>query len=88
MTDQMTSNLKLVDGNLVPTAGVTDGPVPSNTKVVYDGLNETLTYNNYSGTPVNWDYKLYIPVKFGYKWKTFTKIFEVEVKKNAGTPGE
>ena len=88
MTDQMTSNLKLVDGNLVPTAGVTDGPVPSNTKVVYDVLNETLTYNNYSGTPVNWDYKLYIPVKFGYKWKTFTKIFEVEVKKNAGTPGE
>lgn len=88
MTDQIKSNLKLVNGNLVPTEGVTDGPLPSNTTVVYDKDTETLTYNNYSGTPVNWDYKLYIPVKFGYKWKTFTKTFEVAVKKNAGTPAE
>lgn len=88
MTGQIKSNLKLVDGNLIPTDGVTDGPLPSNTSVVYDGGKETLTYNNYSGTPVNWDYKLYIPVKFGYKWKTFTKTFVVDVKKNAGTPAE
>ncbi|MEL5896393.1 hypothetical protein AAE250_23240 [Bacteroides sp. GD17] len=88
MTSQIKSNLKLVDGNLVPTAGVTNGPLPSNTTVVYDGTNETLTYNNYSGTPVNWDYELYIPVKFGYKWKTFTMTFKVIVKKNAGTPAQ
>ncbi|AVM52577.1 hypothetical protein JN06_01558 [Bacteroides zoogleoformans] len=87
-TDRITSNLKLVGGNLIPTAGVTNGPLPSNTKVTYDSTKEELTYYNYSGTPVNWDYKLYIPVKFGYKWKTFTKTFEVIVKKNAGTPGE
>ena len=86
MTDQITSNLKLVDGNLIPTEGVENGPLPSNTSVVYNSTNKTLTYNNYSGTPVNRDYKLYIPVKFGYKWKTFTKIFTVEVKANAGTP--
>ena len=85
MTDQITSNLQLVDGNLIPTEGVTNGPLPSNTSVVYNA-NETLTYNNYSGTPVNIDYKLFIPVKFGYKWKTFTKIFTVDVKANAGTP--
>ena len=87
MTDQVKSNLKLVDGNLIPTEGVTDGPLPSNTKVTYNAATEELTYYNYSGTPVNWDYKLYIPVKFGYKWKTFTKTFEVVVKKNPGTPG-
>ena len=87
MMDQIKSNLKLVDGNLVPTAGVKDGPLPSNTKVDYN-KDETLTYNNYSGTPVNWDYKLFIPVKFGYKWKTFTLTFEVDVKKNSGTPGQ
>lgn len=88
MTDQIKSNLKLVDGNLIPTAGVTNGPLPSNTTVVYNGANETLTYNNYSGTPVNWDYKLFIPVKFGYKWRTLTQMFEIDVKKNAGTPAE
>ena len=57
-------------------------------KVVYNQADETLTYNNYSGTPVNWDYKLFIPVKFGYKWKTFTLTFEVDVKKNSGTPAQ
>jgi len=88
LTDQIKSNLKLVNGNLVPADGVTDGPLPSNTKVVYNGTDETLTYNNYSGTPVNWDYKLFIPVKFGYKWKTFTLTFEVDVKKNSGTPAQ
>ena len=88
MTDQIKSNLKLVNGNLVPTDGVTNGPLPSNTKVVYNQADETLTYNNYSGTPVNWDYKLFIPVKFGYKWKTFTLTFEVDVKKNSGTPAQ
>ena len=88
MTDQIKSNLKLVNGNLVPTDGATNGPLPSNTKVVYNQADETLTYNNYSGTPVNWDYKLFIPVKFGYKWKTFTLTFEVDVKKNSGTPAQ
>ena len=88
MTDQIKSNLQLVNGNLVPTDGVTNGPLPSNTKVVYNQADETLTYNNYSGTPVNWDYKLFIPVKFGYKWKTFTLTFEVDVKKNSGTPAQ
>ena len=87
MTKQATTNLKLDNnGNLVPTEGVTDGPLPNNTTVTYDNVNETLTYYNHSGTPVNADYKIYIPVKFGYKWQTETKTFEVEVKTNAGTP--
>lgn len=85
MTDQATSNLKLnAEGNLVPTAGVTDGPLPDNTTVTYDGTDETLTYSNHSGTPVNWDYEIYVPVKFGYKWQTMTQSFKVLVKKNAG----
>ena len=86
-TDLIKTNLKKdANGNLVPTEGVTDGPLPTNTTVVYDDTNETLTYNNYSGTPVNQEYIMYIPVEFGYKWKTFTKTFEVKVKVNAGTP--
>ena len=88
-TDLIKTNLKQdADGNLVPTAGVKDGKLPSTTTVVFkrEGDKETLTYNNYSGTPVNQEYIMYIPVEFGYKWKTFTKTFEVRVKVNAGTP--
>ena len=47
---------------------------------------ETLTYYNHSGTPVNWDYEIYVPIKFGYKWKTFTQEFKIHVNENAGTP--
>ena len=87
MTDHATTNLAMdANGNLVPTAGVTNGPLPSNTTVVYDPATETVTYYNHSGTPVNWDYTIYIPVKFGYKWKTMTETFEIQVKSNAGTP--
>jgi hypothetical protein len=88
-TDLIKTNLKQdANGNLVPTAGVKDGKLPSTTTVVFkrEGDKETLTYNNYSGTPVNQEYIMYIPVEFGYKWKTFTKTFEVKVKVNAGTP--
>jgi len=88
LTDQITTNLKLDDnGNLVPTEGVTNGPLPTSTTVTYN-TNETLTYFNHSGTPVNWDYIMYIPVEFGYKWKTFSETFVVKVKKNAGTPAK
>ncbi len=88
-TDAIKTNLKLDNnGNLVPTAGVTDGPLPTNTEVIYDGRTETLKYHNYSGTPVNKEYIMYIPVEYGYKWKTFAKMLEVKVKVNAGTPAE
>ncbi|EPT32823.1 PspA/IM30 family protein [Phocaeicola abscessus] len=91
--ENIKTNLKLVGGNLIPTDGVKDGPMPSNTKVVATPSNvnaEKLTYHNYSGTPVNWDYKMYIPVTYGYKWKTFVVYKEVLVKGNKGTynPGK
>ena len=87
------TNLKLVNGNLEPDANETNGALPANVKIEYawkviNGVNrEVLTYYNYSGTPVNKEYKLYIPVEFGYKWKTRVKIFTVTVKPNSGTPG-
>ena len=85
-TENIKTNLKKdADGNLVPTEGVTDGPVPSNTKVVYDADAQTLTYYNYSGTPVNNDYMMYIPVTYGYKWKTYVAHLAVKVVTNAGT---
>ncbi|HCF76234.1 MAG TPA: hypothetical protein DER55_05355, partial [Bacteroides uniformis] len=90
MTDQVKTNLKLVDGNLQPVAGYKEGKLPANTTVVYNvdetTGKETLTYYNHSGTPVNWDYEIYVPIKFGYKWKTFTQEFKIHVNENAGTP--
>ena len=90
MTDQVKTNLKLVDGNLQPVAGYKEGSLPANTTVVYNvdatTGKETLTYYNHSGTPVNWDYEIYVPIKFGYKWKTFTQEFKIHVNENAGTP--
>ncbi|MCE2616650.1 MAG: hypothetical protein ACTTKN_02875 [Phocaeicola sp.] len=86
--DNIKTNLKLINGNLIPTEGVMDGPMPANTKVeaAPSKVNaETLTYHNYSGTPVNNDYKMYIPVTYGYKWKTFVVYKEVLVKSNKGT---
>lgn len=86
MTKEATTNLELVDGNLVPSKdpNYKSGPLPNNTSVVYNATDETLTYYNYSGTPVNQEYKIFVPVKFGYKWETKTELFEVLVKKNAG----
>ena len=87
MTDQVKTNLKLVDGNLQPVAGYKEGSLPANTTVVYNvdatTGKETLTYYNHSGTPVNWDYEIYVPIKFGYKWKTFTQEFKIHVNENA-----
>ena len=85
-TENIKTNLKKdAEGNLVPTDGVTDGPVPSNTKVTYNEEEQTLTYYNYSGTPVNNDYMMYIPVTYGYKWKTYVAYLAVKVVTNQGT---
>lgn len=48
---------------------------------------KVLTYYNYSGTPVNKAYKLFIPVEYGYKWKTLINVYEITVAPNSGTPG-
>ena len=50
-------------------------------------LKDVLTYYNYSGTPVNKAYKLFIPVEYGYKWKTLINVYEITVAPNSGTPG-
>ena len=90
MTDQVKTNLKLVDGNLQPVAGYKEGSLPANTTVVYNvdatTGKETLTYYNHSGTPVNWGYVIYAHIKCGDKWKTFTQEFKIHVNENAGTP--
>jgi hypothetical protein len=85
-TENIKTNLKRdAEGNLIPTEGVKNGPIPSNTEVTYNADEQTLTYHNYSGTPVNNDYLMYIPVKFQYKWKTYVNYLEVLVKVNKGT---
>ena len=89
------TNLKLTDGNLEPEEGYTNGKLPANIEIRYeekdidgDGDKEkVLTYYNYSGTPVNKAYKLFIPVEYGYKWKTLINVYEITVAPNSGTPG-
>lgn len=89
------TNLKGEGGNLEPSEGYTEGKLPANVEIKYekkdidgDGtLEEVLTYYNYSGTPVNKAYKLFIPVEYGYKWKTLINVYEVTVAPNSGTPG-
>ncbi|MDE6181035.1 MAG: hypothetical protein K2G02_07995 [Phocaeicola sp.] len=87
-TDLVTTNLELVNGNLQPSAKADykEGRLPSSTTVEYDSATEELVYNNHSGTPVNWDYIIYIPVEYGYKWKTISELVAIKVVKNAGTP--
>ena len=88
------TNLKH-DGDLEPEEGYTEGKLPANVEIRYekkdingDGkLEEVLTYYNYSGTPVNKPYKLFIPVEYGYKWKTLINVYEITVEPNSGTPG-
>lgn len=88
------TNLKLNGGNMEPDENEKNGTLPANVQIKYekktiDGkLREVLTYYNYSGTPVNKAYKLYIPVEYGYKWKTRIKTFVVTVEPNSGTPGK
>lgn len=87
------TNLKPEGGNLEPVEGYTQGSLPANVEIKYeqklvDGkLKDVLTYYNYSGTPVNKAYKLFIPVEYGYKWKTLINVYEVTVAPNSGTPG-
>ena len=87
------TNLKGEGGNLEPSEGYNQGSLPANVEIKYeqkliDGkLRDVLTYYNYSGTPVNKAYKLFIPVEYGYKWKTLVNVYEVTVAPNSGTPG-
>ena len=87
------TNLKGEGGNLEPSEDYDQGSLPANVEIKYekktiDGkLRDVLTYYNYSGTPVNKPYKLFIPVEYGYKWKTLINVYEVTVAPNSGTPG-
>lgn len=85
---RLKTNLKLVDGNIEPVEGYQDGALPKNVKIIRttSGGKDELVYYNYSGTPVNKEYIIYIPVTFTYKWKTFVYNVAVTVKPNPGTP--
>lgn len=95
-SSKIKTNLKNNGGNLEPDATYTEGKLPANVEIKYekkdinnDGvLEDVLTYYNFSGTPVNKAYKLFIPVEYGYKWKTPTNVYEVTVSPNSGTPGD
>ena len=63
--------------------------IKTNLKLTDGNLEPEEGYTNgkYSGTPVNKAYKLFIPVEYGYKWKTLINVYEITVAPNSGTPG-
>ena len=85
-TIKATTNLKNVNGNLVPTSGYENGTLPSNVKITYDKTTNELVYWNQSGTPVNNDYVIYITPTVSYKWQTVPAKIAVTVKKAGGVP--
>ena len=94
-TNNIKTNLKLEGGNLVADPDLKPADdlsnwnslrsLPSNVTITYNGANQTLTYFNQDGTPVNINYNVFIPVTYGYKWKTMVGYVAVEVNSNAGT---
>ena len=86
-TANVKTNLKQdSDGNLVPTAGVTNGALPVNYALSYN--NGELIFENQGGANVNAtdpDLILYIPVSVTHKWGVTTKTVAINVKPAAGT---
>lgn len=94
------SNLDWVGNTLLPTAGVENGPLPTNRslkQVIRDAVTGDYTvvtadpthlgYYNNGGTPVNVDYKLFVPVTVKYKWGVISKSnVSATVTKAGGTP--
>jgi predicted nucleic acid-binding Zn-ribbon protein len=81
--DGVRTNLKDINGNLVPTDGYQDGAVPKDVKldktVDWRG-NRYLTYTN-NGTPLTNDYDMFIPVKLNHKWGSISTTLKIHVNK-------
>lgn len=66
------SNLDVVPG--------AKNDLPTNYQLAYDGTTNSLVFFNNSGTPLQKDFELYVPVSVGYKWGTLTSTVTIKVK--------
>ncbi len=97
-TETSTTNLKMTNSVLMPTAGVKDGPLPASVDIkqvkdvstngaTYTEVSENasdLRYFNDKGTPVNLDYVIFMDVQIRYKWGIKTSNVGINVSKSAG----
>lgn len=79
------TNLKDNGTAVVPVEGYKEGRLPQGMQVsYYEDTNYILKFVN-NGSPIEREFKLYIPVLLKYKWETKVMTLEVVVKPNAGT---
>lgn len=81
--DGVTTNLKDVNGNLVPTENYQDGVVPKDVKLttsIAPNGDRCIIYTN-NGTPLTSDYEMFIPVKLNHKWGSISTTLKIHVNK-------
>ena len=81
-TNNAKTNLKEVNGNLVPTDGFTTGHLPTDV-ILSTGNDMGGSYVKYfnNGTPLTMGYDLFIPVSITHKWGTLNGTLKVQVNK-------
>lgn len=68
-TEHASTNIKAVNGNLVPTANHRGNIFPDGASFSYDEENNELVYKN-NGNALDKGFVIYCPVKVTYKWGT------------------
>lgn len=83
-TDNATTNIVNVDGNLVPTAGKRNKLFPDGASFSFDNVTNELVYKN-NGVVLNKEFEIYCPVKVTYKWGVAEVVGGVTITVKAGS---
>ncbi len=79
-----TSNLKLVNGDRVPTEGYTEGPVTElGYRITHDPATNELVFWNDEGVKLMEPFVVYVPVTVGHKWGATTRTVAITVNPTA-----
>ena len=80
-----TSNLKLLNGNRVPTPNYKDGPVATlQYQVDYDSTKNELVFYNNSGSALVESFEIYVPVTINHKWGSTSEVVTIKVNPASG----
>jgi hypothetical protein len=78
--DDATSNLKLVNGDRVPTEGYTEGPILElGYRITFDGDTNELVFWNDEGVKLMEPFEIYVPVTVSHKWGSTSEIVTIVV---------
>lgn len=78
--EDATSNLKLVDGNRVPTEGYTEGPILElGYRITFDAGTNELVFWNDEGVKLMEPFEIYVPVTVSHKWGSTSQIVTIVV---------